>query len=181
MCSSEVTQRNFTTSGVNASRKVNEMKIVGIDSSTKSTGLSFYENDALSFYTCLDFSKIKDTDERIKQMIGALDFELKRLDPDVVYVEAQWVKVNAQSTIKLAYIVGAIKHICLELGTGCNTTLPSQWRKAIGIKGKNRKDDKALAIQYVYRKHDIMVNEDVAEAICIGEYACSEFAEYESE
>ena len=155
------------------------MKIVGIDSSTKSTGLSFYENDSLSFYTCLDFSKIKDADDRIKQMIGALDFELKRLDPDAVFVEAQWARQNAQTTIKLAYIVGAIKHICLELGSGCNTTLPSQWRKAIGIKGKNRQEDKELAIKYVCLKHGIETNDDVAEAICIGEYGCLELSEFE--
>ena len=155
------------------------MKIVGIDSSTKSTGLSFYKDGELNFYTCLDFSKIKDADERIKQMIGALDFELKRLDPDAVFVEAQWARQNVQTTIKLAYIVGAIKHICYELRTGCNTTLPSQWRKAIGIKGKNRQEDKRLAIEYVYQKHCIEVNDDVAEAICIGEYGCSEMAELE--
>ena len=155
------------------------MKIVGIDSSTKSSGLSFYKDGELSFHTCLDFSKTKDTDDRIKQMIGALDFELKRLDPDAVFVEAQWARQNVQTTIKLAYIVGAIKHICLELGSGCNTTLPSQWRKAIGIKGKNRQEDKNLAIEYVYQKHHIEVNDDVAEAICIGEYGCSEMAEFE--
>lgn len=155
------------------------MKIVGIDSSTKSTGLSFYKDGELNFYTCLDFSKNKDVDDRIKQMIGALDFELKRLDPDAVFVEAQWSKQNVQTTIKLAYVVGAIKHICLELGTGCNTTLPSQWRKAIGIKGKNRQEDKCLAIEYVAQKHHIDVNDDIAEAICIGEYGCSELTELE--
>lgn len=156
------------------------MKIVGIDSSTKSTGLSFFENGNLSFYTCLDFHKTKDVDDRTRQMIGALDFELKKLDPDSVFVEAQWVKRNVQTTIKLAYIVGAIKHICMEIGTGCNTTLPSQWRKAMGIKGKNRPDDKDLAVQYVKNKYDIDVNDDVAEAICIGEYACEEMAELET-
>ncbi len=146
------------------------MKIVGIDSSTKSTGLSFFANDGLVFSTCIDKKHIKDADERIENMILALDKELKDINPDAVFVEAQWMSRNPDTMKKLAYIVGAIMHICIELNSGFNSTLPSQWRKELGIKGKNRQEDKDLAIQYVKVHYGKNVNDDEAEGICIGEY-----------
>ncbi len=146
------------------------MKIIGIDGSTKSTGLSFFEDGNLVLYKLIDRKQIKDANERIEEMITALDKEIKAINPDAVFVEAQWMARNPDTMKKLAYIVGAIKHICIELNSGCNTTLPSQWRKELGIKGKNRAEDKELAIQYVKDKYGVEANDDVAEGICIGEY-----------
>lgn len=155
------------------------MKVVGIDSSTKSTGLSYFKDGNLVFHTLIDRKHIKDADERIDEMIEALDLELKAIDPDSVFVEAQWMSRNPDTMKKLAYIVGAIRHMCLEMNSGFNSALPSQWRKDIGIKGKNRQEDKDLAVKYVSEKYGLEVNDDVAEGICIGEYGSKAMAAFE--
>ena len=114
-------------------------------------------------------------------MILALDKELKAINPDAVFVEAQWMSRNPDTMKKLAYIVGAIMHICIELNSGFNSTLPSQWRKELGIKGKNRQEDKELAVQYVKEHYGKEVNDDEAEGICIGEYGVKAMKIFEVE
>lgn len=152
---------------------------MGIDSSTSHTGVSLFINEELVFYEFIDTSKRKEFNDKLSEMIIRLDKVIKEKDPDAVFVEGQWSGPNHQTPIKLAFVVGAIKHICIELKTGCNAELPSQWRKDIGIKGKNRKEDKEKAIEYVKNKYGITVNDDVAEGICIGEYGCLVMRDYE--
>ncbi|MGE9950112.1 hypothetical protein [Coprococcus catus] len=60
----------------------------------------------------------------------------------------------------------------MEIFNMDNTIRPSSWRKAINLKqNKNIKREqlKQEAIDYVKEKYNIEVNDDIADAICIGD------------
>lgn len=52
-----------------------------------------------------------------------------------------------------------------------DVVLPKVWRAGVGINGKNRAEEKALAKAKVKELFNIDANEDMAEAILIGKYA----------
>ena len=67
-----------------------------------------------------------------------------------------------QNGIKLENIENSIRYEIAEA---------SKWRSGIGIKGKNKKEYKEKAIEFVKNKFNVDVCEDTSEAICIGYYA----------
>ena len=149
------------------------MRIVGIDASTKATGLAMIEYGELIEFTAINMEKEKDADVRIDAMIRGIDKCLKEWDPHVVFVEQPWMGNNMQTAMKLAFIIGSIRHICLETNAGFNLILPSEWRKVVGISmGKKKRPElKAEAIDYVKTNYDIDPTEDECEAICIANAA----------
>lgn len=151
------------------------MKIVGIDASTKVTGLALIEDGFLKAKIAVDHSKEKDIETRIDNMIRDVDSALKLWDPHVVFIESPWMGNNMQTGMKLAFIIGGIRHICLETGAGFNLILPSAWRKEVGISmGKKKRSElKQEAIDYVIKKYHLTASEDEAEAICIADAAYS--------
>lgn len=150
------------------------MKVMGIDGSSKKTGIAVYDGN-LREYKCLDFSKIKNYDERYPSMVYAVEDCITKFKPDVVYVEDTWEKNqgfnNVATLKKLSYILGTFRFICLEKNIPFNLIFPTEWRKAIGMEtGKLKRPElKQLAIKYVKDKYGIEVCDDVAEAICIAE------------
>lgn len=151
------------------------MKIMGIDSSSKKTGIAIYNNNHLAEHFLLDYSKIRDYDRRFPQMVQDIEKHITDLAPDVVYVEDTWEKNqgfnNVATLKKLSYILGAIRHICLTHKIPFNLIFPSEWRSTIGMQtGKlNREELKQLSKDYVDEKYGAKVNDDVADAICIAE------------
>lgn len=149
------------------------MKIAGIDASTKVTALALIEDGKLKDYCSIDFSKEKDVDVRIDGMLQEADKILKKWDVHVVFIESPWMGNNMQTAMKLAFVIGGIRHICLETGAGFNLIMPSEWRRVIGLPtGKKKREElKREAIAYVSKVYGIDVKEDEAEAICICEAA----------
>jgi len=149
------------------------MKIVGIDASTKVTSFAVMEDGKLKDYCSIDFSKEKDVDVRIDGMLQEADKILKKWDVHVVFIESPWMGNNMQTAMKLAFVIGGIRHICLETGAGFNLIMPSEWRRVIGLPtGKKKREElKREAIAYVLDVYGIDVKEDEAEAICICEAA----------
>ncbi len=153
--------------------KSRAMKIVGIDSSSKCTGMSLWTDGKLTEHLAIDLSSEKDADYRMSLMMKRIADVLKRWDAHVLFVEDSWSAVNIEVTKKLSNIIGAIMYVCVETGCGFNKFRPSEWRKVIGLPmgKKKRAELKAEAIQYIKEHYGIDVGDDEAEAICIGEAA----------
>ncbi len=149
------------------------MRIIGIDASTKCTGMSLFENGKLVEHVVIDLSKEKDSEARMSLMMKRIGDILKRWDGHVLFIEDSWSAANVEVTKKLSNILGAIMYVCVETGCGFNKFRPSEWRKVIGLPlgKKKRAELKAEAIQYVKDTYKLDVNDDEAEAICIGEAA----------
>ena len=147
------------------------MFMVSIDSSTKKTGMALFIGGRMSTYTLIDLSKIKDVNERIDKMCLDIIKQLSKWSPSVVYIEEpKGEGRNVELVRKLSEILGAVRAWCLTHGSDYVEVKPSVWRKYVGIEQGNKKRDelKQASIDYVYRKHGVVVNDDVADSICIG-------------
>ena len=150
------------------------MKILGIDASTKCSGICITdENGKILFHTVYDYKKNQDIDERIELMIGRFIQLFKDWNPDICYIEDTWKAgkvLNIETTKKLTNLIGAVRCLCIQNGCCFNTIYPSSWRSAIGIDdGKNVKRDefKQRAMEWVDKKYGLNVGDDEAEGICI--------------
>lgn len=146
------------------------MKICGIDSSSVKTGISLFRGGKLAKYTLVDLHKMKDSEERINQMILGIYKVLEQYKPDVIYQESAWVSRNARTALVLSSIVGAIRGWALAHNCKWVQITPSAWRKQLNIKSynKDRKQLKEASVSFVAEQYGIEVGDDVADAICIG-------------
>lgn len=147
------------------------IKVMSFDSSTKKTGVAFFVDGQLTNYKLLDYSEIKDTETRIEKMSKAIWNELCIFSPAFVFAEDTWNARNIATSKLLTEILGVIKGWCIGNNRDFKKLLPSEWRKYAGINQskKKREELKAESIAYVKKKYNIDVNDDVADAITLGD------------
>jgi len=156
------------------------MKILGLDTSTTSTGYAVLDNNKLISYGTIKTPKKADLldkiiyiEEHIKQIIKAKGVEF-------IVIEDLAVTRSASTTKALA---GELYHLLVEFRKRDMLVVqvrPSEWRKVCKIKGKCRKELKENAIQHVKKIYDLDVNDDEADAICIAEFGNSLEVEYDN-
>ena len=161
------------------------MITIAIDASTKSTGVAIFKDKQFveaNNYVNSNRSVLK----RIKFMADSLEKEYKKtielypqekiqivmeqvLPDNLTKDEDQWIR--NQATFKaLFYLQAAIvlmfDYYDLEVELVGATT----WRKWCGIKqGKANRDIlKARDIEFIKKNYNLTVNDDIADAICIG-------------
>jgi hypothetical protein len=81
---------------------------------------------------------------------------------------------NVDTTQKLSYLAGGIMFYCAQNDIEFVNPLPSEWRKRIGLKqGSKVKREvlKAEAEYAVQQEYNLVVNNDVAEAILLARSA----------
>lgn len=162
------------------------MKILSLDLSTKSSGWAIFNDGILLDYGCITSSST-DLLKRINIMIDGIKEVLnKHQDIDKVYAEEVRPE-NGMQNIKthraLMWLQGGIALALYNYNKKLEIELiyPSSWRAAIGIKtgrGIKRTSLKEKDIQFVKENYNLDVNDDIADAICIG-YSCSHDVETE--
>ena len=154
------------------------MKILALDLSTKSTGYAVYDDNKLIEYGCITASST-DFINRIQKIIQELDVKLQKHQPSKVVAEEVRPEggygVGNQKTHKaLMYLQAALEflvHDNYSKRVNIEYIYPSSWRAAIGIKtgrGVKRTSLKEADIAFVEETFGITVNDDEADAICIG-------------
>lgn len=150
------------------------MKILSIDASTKSTGLAIHEDGKLILYKCV-VAEGANLYKRIDKMVNKLE-ELLLAHPDIneVYMEDVYpedVHHNQNVYKALIYLQGFICHKLDQHNLSPYYFTSSEWRKKCGIRtGPRVKRDtlKERDILFVKDIYGIDVNDDIADAICIG-------------
>lgn len=154
-------------------------KFVSIDSSTNKTGIAFFKNGKLDTYQLVDMSNLKsDPDKRFNAMADAIVGYLDTYDPSVVWIEDTWNAQNIQTTKTLSELIGIVRGWCLVKQKDFHKILPSEWRRYCGIvQGKKKRAElKAASIEYVLQRYGITVNDDVADAIALGDGVINYYA-----
>lgn len=146
------------------------MRILGLDTSTTSTGYAVLNNGKLICYGTIKTPKKADLldkiiyiEEQVKQIIKAKKVEF-------VVIEDLAVTRGASTTKALS---GLLYHLLVEFRKRELLVVqarPSEWRSVCGVKGKCREELKASAIKHVKDVYGISVNDDEADAVCIAEY-----------
>lgn len=148
------------------------MKLLSLDQSTKITGWAVFENEVLTKYGEIDLSKNTDPSGRFQDMCNAVQDLIHKEKPDFVVFEEVAMQVNAYALITLARLQGFILAVCFNRQIEHYIYSPGAWRKAIGFKqgkGHARKDLKKQAIAYCKEHHGVDLDEDRADAVCIGD------------
>ena len=150
------------------------MITLAIDASTKSTGIAIFKQNKLFYYECIKqndnntFTRIWKMAERIRQIY-------QQYQPTNIIMQdvlPQDVKHNQKIFKALIYLQAAI---VLQLDRLNAPTVElitvNHWRKICGIKtgrGIKRQVLKEKSINLIKQIYDINVNNDIADAICIG-------------
>lgn len=153
--------------------------LLSLDLSTKSSGFAVFDGDKLIQSGCIT-SASTDMIKRIHIMIDGIQFLLDNyLDIDTIVVEEVRPEggygVGNQKTHKaLMYLQAALEfliHDNYNKKVKIEYIYPSSWRTAIGIKtgrGVKRTSLKEQDIEFVKEHFGLNVNDDEADAICIG-------------
>ena len=164
------------------------MNILAIDQA-RHGGWSIYdyETRTLKHYGTFDFSGNQYTYAQaiveIEKLIPKL---VKKYDVSAIFFEEIQMQSNVLAFKRLAQLQGVIINLCEKKEYLYSIITPSQWQNYCNARGRSTKEIKAgikevaskdgrtskkLSIQYVKENHNIETdNDNLADAICIGEY-----------
>lgn len=149
------------------------MKVLALDLSTKSSGWSIFENKNLIDSGCISASSTNVLN-RIEKIIKELRIIFDKYKPDNIIVEEvlpEDVKHNQTVFKALMYLQAAVALEFNRDGKKLEFFVSSEWRKICGIRtgrGITRDTVKAADIKFVKDNYNLDVNDDIADAICIG-------------
>lgn len=146
---------------------------MGLDPSTKATGVSVFADNKLIHYECITAGSAN-LYKRIDKMITELKRIITEFKIQYVYIEDVYpedVHNNIQIFKALTYLQGFILHLFDQYNLKSTFFTASEWRAKCGIRtgrGIKRESLKPKDIEFVKNQFGIEVNDDVADAIGIG-------------
>lgn len=146
------------------------MRVLGLDTSTTSTGWCVMENGKVLAYGAIKPPKELDSIDRIIYIESYVKELIKAKKVEYVAIEELVSFRNAKITRVLQ---GLISHLEIELRKRDILTIlvkPSEWRSG-KIKGRKREELKRACIEYARDVYGIEVGDDEADAILIARYA----------
>lgn len=155
------------------------MKFISLDLSTRSTGLAIFNNNKLESYKLITASsndlikRIQKITKEIKEIIEE-NTEIEKIILEEVHIDSDNVATKNIATHRaLMWIQASINFMVHDNFPNIiiEYVYPGTWRKTCGIKtgrGVKRDSLKTADIQFVKDNYNIDVNDDVADAICIG-------------
>lgn len=152
--------------------------LLSLDTSTTSTGWAIFKDGKYQESGVIDdFKKVKNGYERLKLMTKELLDSIGQLKPDIIVIEKDVVFGNMKVIDMLMKIIGAVYGFCLFNGITYYEFAPSEWRKYVKLQAFGRKRDefKKASIKYIKDNLNMDVNDDEADAICIGLAYCKKF------
>ena len=145
---------------------------MAIDQSTVKTGLAIFNDAKFIKYDLIDLHKEKDSIIRFTNMCNEICIWIKKLKPNMIVFEDVSLQVNVATLRLLAQLQGVIIGCCQLYGIPYVIYKPSQWRKVLKFqqgRGIERKFLKQQSKDYVKQYFSLEVNDDIADAICIGQ------------
>ena len=153
------------------------MNILSLDLSTKSTGWAYFEENELKAHGCITASST-DLINRIQKIINELkketaEFKISKVVVEEVRPEGGYGVGNLKTHRALMWLQAAVAFWIHDdmPSIDIDYIYPSSWRATLGIKngrGIKRMTLKEADIEFVKNKYSIIVNDDEADAICIG-------------
>ena len=153
------------------------MKILALDLSTKSSGWAYFEDGELRNHGCITSSST-DLIKRIHVMTNGITEILNQYTVDSLVVEevrpeGGYGVGNLQTHRALMWLQAATAFLIHDNypKIKIDYIYPSSWRATLNIKngrGIKRTSLKEADIAFVKEKYNIDVNDDEADAICIG-------------
>ena len=176
--------------------KKKEVTLLSLDTSSTKTGWAVFKNGIYKESGVLDWSHVKETEDRLQIMYIDIIQHIQKYEPDILVIEKDIVgsgKRQNMSTINtLVKLIGGVWAYCVQLNMDTPMNLPtgefvifykeytpSEWRKLVGINARKRDDCKAASIKRIKDKYNLDVDDNEADAINIGEAYINEWSDEE--
>lgn len=150
------------------------MKIMSLDASSKSTGVAIFDDNKLIHYECITATST-DTIKRIQKMTDGINELLNKYSVSKIIMEEVIPEqgFRMQTHRILMWVQAAVAFVVHDNHPKVTIEYinASSWRATCGIKtggGIKRDELKIADINFVKNKYNIEVNDDIADAICIG-------------
>ena len=146
------------------------MLVVACDPGTKHCAFAIYKNGKL-----LEAVKIKSTFEKIREFFENIaDFDYVKRDGFTLVIEDQYLSLNVHTLKRLVEIRTTVITIAKMLGAEkCIVINPSKWQRTeLGVKTSAKRDQRKRVSRLVASSifHGEIKDNDIADAICIGDY-----------
>ena len=169
-----------------------ETILLSLDTSSTKTGWAIFGNGIYEESGVLDWSHVKETEDRLLIMYIDIIQLINKYEPDILVIEKDIVgsgKRQNMSTINtLVKLIGGIWAYCVQLNMDTPMNFqtgefnvyyveytPSEWRKLVGITARKRDDCKAASIKRIKDVYSLNVDDNEADAINIGEAYINEW------
>ena len=151
------------------------MKILSLDQSTRVTGWSLFSDGKYVTSGVIDLHKIKNTDERSKEMGLEICKLIEEYKPDEIIIEEVAMQSNADTLKKLARIQGMAIGFATAHHIPTHILEPTKWRSVLKFsQGPGVKRDQLKQQSRDFVKNVLGLNiesEDENEATAINEAA----------
>ena len=148
--------------------------ILALDQASKTSGYSVFKNGKLLTFGKFTFEDA-DLGERLCKIKNKVLELINEYDIDELIFEDIQLQNNVTQNVQtfkiLAEVYGLIDQLASELKIPHRSYLASSWKSQLGVKGKDRAEQKRNAQKYVMSTYGIKCTQDEADAICIG--ACA--------
>lgn len=146
--------------------------ILALDQATKVTGYSVWQDGKLVKHGTFEYGN-PDVAQRLHDVKLHVLALIQKYNIEKLYLEdIQLEQKFGVTTYKLlAELIGVLQELAVENQIQCDLIPSATWRSTCGIRGKARSDKKANSQKHVFEKYGLQVSDDIADAICIGEYA----------
>lgn len=155
------------------------IKLLGIDLSLASTGISIFEDDKLIHYEKIVTKKDKfeNEDLRMNYVGNKIEQIINEYQIDTIVCENQFTSMNSQTILTLRKLMGVISRVAYEHNIIPTYYLPSTWRSILNINKGKSKDKKQLAYEYLlneginigeFKTTGKDKNDDLVDSIAIG-------------
>ncbi len=149
-------------------------RILALDNATKITGYAIFEDGAMIHYGIKEISSDTAQNLRIAYMKQWFTSMLTVWDIDGVGLENVQYQGNAQTLITLSKLLGVLETTSIEYNIDPYIVSSQTWKSFCKIKGKNRAQQKENAQNHIKTKYGLIVTQDAADAICLGEYVAAQ-------
>lgn len=164
----------------------NETTLLSLDTSSTKTGWAIFKNGIYKESGVLDWSHVKETEDRLLLMYIDIIQHIDKYEPDILVIEKDVVgsgkKQNMSTINTLVKLIGGVWAYCIQLNIDTPMNFqtgefnifyieytPSEWRKLVGITAHKRDECKAASIKIIKDTYNIDVDDNEADAINIGQ------------
>lgn len=150
------------------------MRVLAFDQASRTSGYSVFEDGKLVTYGKFTYDD-EDFGERLVHIRNKVISLIEAYTPDKIAFEDIQLQNNVVNNVdtfkKLAEVFGVIYELVTERKIPHDIVLASSWKSSLGIKGRERAEQKKNAQLWVSTNYGVSPTQDECDAICIGVYA----------
>lgn len=148
-------------------------KLLALDQSSRINGVAIFEDGELKKYNKIDLGNY-DLPTRLvllREQVKNLLVEENITEAAIEDIQMQNNVINNVETYRtLAEVRGVLEELFQEMKIPYSIVLAGTWKSKLGIRGRDRTEQKRAAQEYIENKYQIKPIQDICDAICIGDY-----------